>query len=365
MFAGSDGFRVLRVSTCPNEDTDFTEHTDREQIRGTLQELVHKATLQIMGSTLDMLAANAEQLSLGPADDIRIGTSQVFFVEGREISVFRRESGWFAIDNHCPHRGASLAAGKCGESVVTCGWHHWQFDLHTGEAIGRPGFKVGTHALEVRDGELWITLSSEPEITHQVAGPADDSANDIDQAVDWRNASRCLVRYGAMAWTGYFRYRSTDPLECHHGERVLIETPRGVEVGEVLSPLMTDPPLNDVGKVIRPTGELQRKLTSMESFEHVRSQRDARQQAILQELLDTSSRRISELGVPVDIVDGELLFHGKTLVLYFLGTPTDDLGVLASELSTGREFNVIFNSVLEIAAPVASCGCSGGGCSVK
>lgn len=123
-----------------------------------------------------------------------------FFVEGREISVFRREQNWFAIDNHCPHSGASLAAGKCGESVVTCGWHHWQFDLRTGEAIGRPGFKVGTHMLEVRDGELWITLSSEPEIIHQheVAADSGTPANAVDEAVDWREASRCLVRYGAM-----------------------------------------------------------------------------------------------------------------------------------------------------------------------
>lgn len=313
-----------------------------------------------------MLIANAEQLSLGPADDIRVGTSQVFFVEGREISVFRRESGWFAIDNHCPHRGASLAAGQCGESVVTCGWHHWQFDLRTGEAIGRPGFKVGTHTLEVRDGELWIALSSEPEIIPQHATEdASDLASDIDEAVDWHGASRCLVRYGAMAWTGYFRFRSAEPLELRHGERVLIETPRGIEVGEALSPLTTDPPRNDVGKVIRPTGELLRKLTSMESFEHVRCQHDARRHSVVQELLTESARRIAERGVAVDLVDGELLFHGKTLVLYFLGTPTDDLGVLASELSQTREFNVIFNSVLEVAAPVASCGCSGGGCSTK
>lgn len=313
-----------------------------------------------------MLTANAEQLSLGPADDIRIGTSQVFFVEGREISVFRREQNWFAIDNHCPHRGASLAAGQCGESVVTCRWHHWQFDLRTGEAIGRPGFRVGTHALEVRDGELWITLSSEAEIIHQHgAEEADSSTSDVDEAVDWRDASRCLVRYGAMAWTGYFRYRPAEPLECQHAERVLIETPRGIEVGEVLSSLTNDPPRNDVGRVIRPTGELLRKLTSMESFEYVRGQRDARRQTLVQETLAEVSRRIAELGIAVDVVDGELLFHGKTLVLYFLGTPTDDLGVLASELSQVRDFNVIFNSVLEVAAPVAACGCSGGGCSAK
>ena len=50
------------------------------------------------------------------------------------------------------------------------------------------------------------------------------------------------------------------------------------------------------------------------------------------------------------MVDGELLFNEKTLVLYFLGTPTDDLGVLASELGQGRDFNVLFNSVLDLLA---------------
>ena len=80
--------------------------------------------------------------------------------------------------------------------------------------------------------------------------------------------------------------------------------------------------------------------------------------------LAESSRRIAARGVAVDVVDGELLCTEKTLVLYVLGTPTDDLRVLASELGQGREFNVLFNSVLEVAAPVASCG-GGGGCSAK
>lgn len=312
------------------------------------------------------LIANAEQLSLGQADDIRIGTSQVFFVEGREISVFRRVGGWYAIDNHCPHRGASLAAGQCGESVVTCPWHHWQFDLRTGEAIGRPGIRIGTHPLEVRNGELWITLSSEPEfVLRHDSDVSNGSANELVETVDWRGASRCLVRYGALGWTGHFRYRSADPLEVDHGQRVLIETSRGIEAGEALSPLMTDPPRNDAGKVIRPSGELLRKLTAMESFEQVRRQRDAQQKALVQELLDEASRRLIERGVAVEVVDGELLFDGETLVLYFLGPPTDDLGVLASELSQDRKFHVLFNSVLEVAPPVAACGCSGGGCSAK
>lgn len=65
----------------------------------------------------------------------------------------------------------------------------------------------------------------------------------------------------------------------------------------------------------------------------------------------------------MDVVDGELLFDGETFVLYFLGAPTADLGVLSTELAQGRPFKVIFNSVLEILATSGGgCSTGGGGC---
>lgn len=309
-----------------------------------------------------------ERFLLGRRDEIAEGTSQIYTVEGREIGVYHRNGEWFAIDNHCPHKGASLAVGPCEKTTVSCPWHHWKFDLRTGEAIGRPGFHVSTHTIEERDGELWVTLSDEPWINNQTTGGSDESeVRDLkaatDEAIDWVDASRCLIRYGAMAWAGYFRYRSAEPFECRHGERVLIETPRGVEVGEVLSSLSHEAPRNEEGRVIKPAGELIRKLNPMETFEEVRRQRDDRQKALLQEMLSACERRVAERQVAVDVVDGELLFDGETFVLYFLGAPTADLGVLSTELAQGRPFKVIFNSVLEIPVTGGGCGCSGGGCS--
>ncbi len=309
-----------------------------------------------------------EQFLLGPSDEIAEGSAQIYTVEGREIGVYRRDGEWFAIDNHCPHKGASLAVGPCEKTTVSCPWHHWKFDLRTGEAIGRPGFHVSTHSIEERDGELWVTLSDEPWINTQTTGGSDETEiGDLkaatNEAIDWVDASRCLIRYGAMAWAGYFRHRSTEPLECRHGERVLIETPRGFEVGEVLSSLSNEAPRNEEGRVIKPAGELIRRLNPMETFEQVRLQRDDRQKSLIQEMLTACERRVAERQVAVDVVDGELLFDGETFVLYFLGAPTADLGVLSTELAQGRPFKVIFNSVLEIPATSGGCGCSGGGCS--
>src|SRR3972149_1417214 len=51
---------------------------------------------------------------------------------GRAIALFRREEGWYAIDNTCPHRGCPLAEGEVEKFLVTCPCHGSQFDIRTG-----------------------------------------------------------------------------------------------------------------------------------------------------------------------------------------------------------------------------------------
>ncbi len=328
-----------------------------------------------------MLAAAVQQTSLdqrllGRADEVLDGGSMVFAVEGREVVVFRREGQLFAIDDHCPHKKASLAAGSGDALSVACPWHGWQFDLRTGESLDHPGFHVATHSIEERDGELWVTLTEEAE-SHGRESHAEESLTpalaegareDDDTAAEWNGSFRGLVRYGTMAWVGYFR--SAERLECRHGERVLIQTTRGTEVGELLSPLMTAPPRTEEGRIVRPTGELVRRLNPMETFEQARRQRDPRQRELVQEVFAECEKQIGERGLSVNVVDGELLFDGQTFVLYFLGMPTADLGRLATELGQDRAFKVVFSSVLELPSTPStggcgssSCGCStGGGC---
>jgi nitrite reductase/ring-hydroxylating ferredoxin subunit len=320
-----------------------------------------------------MLATETSPQRLCLGDDIPDGGSMVFAVEGREVAVFRREGRLFAIDDHCPHKKASLAAGSCDALSVACPWHGWQFDLRTGESLDHPGFRVPTHSIEERDGELWLTLAEEAE-SHGRESRLEESLtpalsqgakDDDDTAAEWNGSFRGLVRYGTMAWVGYFR--SAEWLECRHGERVLIQTTRGTEVGELLSTLTTAPPRTEEGRIVRPTGELVRRLSPMETFEQARRQRDPRQRELVQEVFAECERQIAERGLSVNVVDGELLFDGQTLVLYFLGTPTADLGRLATELGEDRAFKVVFSSVLELPSAggcgSSSCGCStGGGC---
>ena len=55
------------------------------------------------------------------------GTGRAYAVEGRMVAVFNDGGEYFAIDDLCPHMGASLAEGYLEEGVVACPWHAWRF----------------------------------------------------------------------------------------------------------------------------------------------------------------------------------------------------------------------------------------------
>jgi 3-phenylpropionate/trans-cinnamate dioxygenase ferredoxin subunit len=82
--------------------------------------------------------------------EIPPGGRKIVDVENRSIGVFNVDGEYFAIRNVCPHAGAPLCEGSLvgavtaklpGQHVyerpgefVRCPWHHWEFDLRTGQS---------------------------------------------------------------------------------------------------------------------------------------------------------------------------------------------------------------------------------------
>ena len=52
---------------------------------------------------------------------------------GRRVAVFHHEGRVHALDDTCPHQGASLGDGVISRGDVTCPFHAWHFDLVTGK----------------------------------------------------------------------------------------------------------------------------------------------------------------------------------------------------------------------------------------
>lgn len=78
------------------------------------------------------------------------GEGRAFPVNGQLIAVFRRDGEYFAINDACPHMGASLAAGYLDGTEVICPWHAWRFCVKDGLWLDNPKSKVRTESFPVR-----------------------------------------------------------------------------------------------------------------------------------------------------------------------------------------------------------------------
>ncbi|MFW6125269.1 MAG: Rieske (2Fe-2S) protein, partial [Pirellulales bacterium] len=59
--------------------------------------------------------------------EIPEGQGRAFLVGGKLVAVFHEDGQYFAIDDTCPHMGASLAEGQLIGGTVICHWHAWRF----------------------------------------------------------------------------------------------------------------------------------------------------------------------------------------------------------------------------------------------
>lgn len=97
--------------------------------------------------------------------DCRIDQGTFVEFEGEEFAVFLLQSPdrVFVTENACPHASGNLSGGTIegerAEEIVTCPWHHWAFDLHSGVCTHSDLARVRRFDAEIRDGAVWLDWS--------------------------------------------------------------------------------------------------------------------------------------------------------------------------------------------------------------
>src|SRR6185312_9526772 len=110
--------------------------------------------------------------------------------------------------------------------------------------------------------------------------------------------------------TGEFgRFRAAGPLALRRGERVVVRSPRGVEVAEVLREAT---PRHAQFLPNTSVGQLLRALTA----EDERAEIDCRSRG--QQLFERGRRLADELQLPLELLDVELLLDGQHALLHHL-----------------------------------------------
>lgn len=173
-----------------------------------------------------------------------------------------------------------------------------------------------------------------------------------------------LIRYGVMGYVSRFRAAPECDRPLGRGQAVVIQSDRGLELGEVLLPLegtASAPPV-DRQRVIRPADP--EDLARCRHAEAIRPERFALCQRILR-----------EGDWPWELVEVEPMLDDRATVLHYLGPHQLDSSTLRARFRMTCDFDVVLEPVgddveIEGAGPHASddhgggcgsCG-SGGGC---
>ena len=72
------------------------------------------------------------------------------------VSVYYHDEKVSAVDNRCPHLGFPLHRGTVKDGVLTCHWHHADFDLCSGCTYNLFADDVPTYDTLVEDGTVYV-----------------------------------------------------------------------------------------------------------------------------------------------------------------------------------------------------------------
>jgi nitrite reductase/ring-hydroxylating ferredoxin subunit/uncharacterized membrane protein len=87
---------------------------------------------------VDVSGGSGDLVVVASAAELQVNQMKLLRIGDRRIVLARADAGYFAFDDHCTHRGGSLAGGLLACNTVTCPWHGSQFDVTNGRVSSGP-----------------------------------------------------------------------------------------------------------------------------------------------------------------------------------------------------------------------------------
>jgi len=99
-------------------------------------------------------------IEIADVNELEVGQMKLLHLGQKRIVLAKTEDGYTAFDDHCSHKGGSLAGGALICGTVQCPWHGSQFDCHTGEVKAGPAKdKIKIYRVEERSGKVYFSAS--------------------------------------------------------------------------------------------------------------------------------------------------------------------------------------------------------------
>ncbi len=106
------------------------------------------------------------------------GEGRSFPVNGTMVGVFQHQGEFFAINDFCPHQGASLSDSPVAEDgSVMCPWHAWCFSIKDGSWLDTPGskLKAASYPVRIEGDDVLVSVPQPDEKTDELSNDSSDS----------------------------------------------------------------------------------------------------------------------------------------------------------------------------------------------
>jgi nitrite reductase (NADH) small subunit/3-phenylpropionate/trans-cinnamate dioxygenase ferredoxin subunit len=93
--------------------------------------------------------------------DVPEGQGRCFPVNGTMVGVFLHHGEYYAMNDFCPHMGASLSESPIAEDgSVMCSWHAWCFSIKDGTWLDnrKSGIKAATYDIRLQGSEIQVAV---------------------------------------------------------------------------------------------------------------------------------------------------------------------------------------------------------------
>lgn len=108
----------------------------------------------------EYIDSGEEEITVAGIDELKTNQMKLVHLNGKRIVIGKTEKGYIAFDDHCTHRGGSLAGGAMICGTVQCPWHGSQFDVYTGKVMAGPAKEnIETYIVKEVAGKIILQMS--------------------------------------------------------------------------------------------------------------------------------------------------------------------------------------------------------------
>jgi nitrite reductase/ring-hydroxylating ferredoxin subunit len=84
-----------------------------------------------------------------------------FHLKGEKICLTRTAKGVYAVQDNCPHNGASLSKGFCSpQNEIICPLHRYSFDLESGKATSGGAYTLKTYPIQAKADGVYLGIKA-------------------------------------------------------------------------------------------------------------------------------------------------------------------------------------------------------------